>query len=119
MTHGIRAEKSRSIIGKRGDVLDVMDIINAILSICGGISIIGGACIIIWKVVRPALNMNRRLESVEQKTERDYKELKEISERNSLILETLSIMLDSQITGNNVEQLREQKGKLISYLAKK
>ena len=98
--------------------MDVMELINAVLAICGGISIIGGAGVVICKVVRPALSMSRRLEEVEARTERDYKELQEISQRDSLILETLSTMLDSQITGNNVEQLKEQKRKLISYLAK-
>ena len=117
MIHGIPARKSRYIIGG-GDDLDVMELINAVLAVCGGISIIGGAGVVVWKVVRPALSMSRRLETVEARTERDYKELREISARDSLILETLSTMLDSQITGNNVEQLKEQKRKLISYLAK-
>lgn len=42
----------------------------------------------------------------------------EIRERDSLIMETLVTMLNSQISGNNVEQLKETRGKLISYLAR-
>ena len=35
----------------------------------------------------------------------------------SLILEVLSTMLDSQISGNNVEELKKTKQKLTNYLA--
>ena len=36
---------------------------------------------------------------------------------DSLILEVLSTMLDSQISGNNVEELKKTKQKLTNYLA--
>lgn len=39
---------------------------------------------------------------------RDYESLQRIAERDSLILEVLSTMLDSQISGNNVEELKKQ-----------
>lgn len=43
--------------------------------------------------------------------------MSEIKERDSLIMETLVTMLNSQISGNNVEQLKKTRDKLISYLA--
>ena len=43
--------------------------------------------------------------------------LRRIAERDSLILEVLSTMLDSQISGNNVEELKKTKQKLTNYLA--
>ena len=48
---------------------------------------------------------------------RDYESLQRIAERDSLILEVLSTMLDSQISGNNVEELKKTKQKLTNYLA--
>lgn len=93
-----------------------MDILQTILSICGGISIIGGATAIIWNWISPAVKLNKRVETLEAHDKRDYDELQKIAERDALILETLITMLDSQITGNNIEGLKKTKAKLTEYL---
>lgn len=48
---------------------------------------------------------------------KDFEALKEIREQDSLIMETLVTMINSQISGNNIEQLKKTRDKLISYLA--
>jgi len=93
-----------------------MEILQTILSICGGISIIGGAAAIIWKWISPAVKLNERVELLEQHDKRDYEELQKIAERDALILEALITMLDSQITGNNIEGLKKTRTKLTEYL---
>lgn len=70
----------------------------------------------IFKWIRPAFQLNKRVELLEDHDRRDYETLKRISDRDALILETLSTMLDSQITGNNTEELKKTKQKLTSYL---
>lgn len=99
--------------------MDALDFIQAVLAICGGVSIIGGAVTAIHKWISPAIRLNERVEVLEKHDKRDYQAIQEIAERDSLILETLLTMLDSQITGNNIEQLKKTRGKLISYLAQK
>ena len=59
----------------------------------------------------------KRVETLEEHDKRDYESLQRIAERDSLILEVLSTMLDSQISGNNVEELKKTKQKLTNYLA--
>lgn len=54
---------------------------------------------------------------LEQHDRQDFETLKRISERDSMILEVLSTMLDSQISGNNTEQLKKTREKLTQYLA--
>ncbi len=93
-----------------------MEIVQTILSICGGISIIGGAAAIIWKWISPAVKMNKRVEVLEEHDKRDYEELQKIAERDALILEALITMLDSQITGNNIDGLKKTRAKLTEYL---
>lgn len=100
-------------------IMGVMEAIQTFLAICGGVSIIGGAGAVIHKWISPAIKLNERVEVLEKHDKRDFEAIREIAERDSLILETLLTMLDSQITGNNIEQLKKTRGKLISYLAQK
>lgn len=97
--------------------MHIIEAIQAILSICGGISIIGGAATVIFKWITPAFRLNKRVEILEEHDRRDLESLQRIAERDSLILEVLSTMLDSQISGNNVEELKKTKQKLTNYLA--
>ena len=79
--------------------MNAAEFIQFFLTICGGISIVGGAA-----------------EVLEDHDRRDFETLKRIADRDSLILEVLSTMLDSQISGNNVEELKKTKQKLTEYL---
>ena len=85
--------------------MSLLETVQLLLSICGGISIIGGAVAVIHKWISPAIKLNERVEVLEQ------------PERDSMILEVLSTMLDSQISGNNTEQLKKTREKLTQYLA--
>ena len=87
-------------------------------AVCGGISVIGGAVAVIHKWISPAIKLTTRVKVLEEHDKRDFETMHEIRERDSLIMETLVTMLNSQISGNNVEQLKETRGKLISYLAR-
>lgn len=97
--------------------MSLLEAVQLLLSICGGISIIGGAVAVIHKWISPAIKLNERVEVLEQHDRQDFETLKRISERDSMILEVLSTMLDSQISGNNTEQLKKTREKLTQYLA--
>ena len=98
--------------------MDVMETIQAILAICGGISVIGGAAAVVHKWIAPAIKLNDRVETLERHDKRDFEAMNEIKERDSLIMETLVTILNSQISGNNEVELKKTRDKLISYLAK-
>ena len=97
--------------------MKVVEVLQLILSICGGISIVGGAFAVVHKWISPAFKLNKRVEMLEDHDKRDYESLKRIADRDSMILEVLSTMIDSQITGNNIEELKKTKAKLTVYLA--
>ena len=92
--------------------MSISEFVQIFLSICGGVSIVGGAAAVIFKWITPAFRLNKRVETLEEHDKRDYESLQRIAERDSLILEVLSTMLDSQISGNNVEELKKTKQKL-------
>lgn len=98
--------------------MSLLEAVQLLLSICGGISIIGGAVAVIHKWISPAIKLNERVEVLEQHDRQDFETLKRISERDSMILEVLSTMLDSQISGNNTDQLKKTREKLTQYLTK-
>nr|DAG68465.1 MAG TPA: hypothetical protein [Bacteriophage sp.] len=97
--------------------MSISEFIQFFLSICGGVSIIGGAAAVLVKWIAPAFRLNKRVKILEDHDKRDFETLKRIAERDSLILEVLSTMLDSQISGDNVEELKKTKQKLTNYLA--
>ena len=60
--------------------MDVMETIQTILAICGGISVIGGAAAVIHKWIAPAVKLNDRVETLERHDKRDYEAMQEIKE---------------------------------------
>ena len=60
---------------------------------------------VIHKWISPAIKLTTRVKVLEEHDKRDFETMHEIRERDSLIMETLVTMLNSQISGNNVEQL--------------
>lgn len=97
--------------------MDIMEFTKAFLEICGGITLIGGTAKVIYSAVKPGISLKKRVEVLEDHDKRDYKALQSIADRDALILEALITMLDSQITGNNTDQLKKTREKLIAHLA--
>lgn len=94
-----------------------METLQIFLSICGGISIVGGAVAVIIKWVSPAFKLNKRVETLEEHDKRDYEVMKKISDRDALIMETLITMLDNQLSGgSNINELKKTRDKLTNYL---
>ena len=97
--------------------MDVMETIQTILAICGGISVVGGAAAVIKKWIAPAVKLNDRVKVLEEHDKNDFQAIQDIKERDGLIMEALINMLNSQISGNNIEQLKKTRDKLITYLS--
>lgn len=97
--------------------MDITEFVSIFLEICGSITLIGGTAKVIYSAVKPGISLKKRVEVLEDHDKRDYEALKSIADRDALILETLITMLDSQITGNNTDQLKKTREKLIAHLA--
>jgi hypothetical protein len=93
-----------------------VEAIQTILAICGGISILGGAGAVIFKVVKPAIIVGKRLSELEEKSKLDYKSLQDMAEANKAMCSALLAILDHQIYGNHIEELEKAKEKIREYL---
>ena len=60
--------------------MSIQEFIQFFLSICGGVSIIGGAAAVIFKWIAPAFRLNKRVEILEDHDKRDFETLKRIAE---------------------------------------
>lgn len=97
--------------------MDITEFGKMLLVLCGGLITLAEAGKVIYNMAKPGLSLKKRVEVLEDHDKRDYKALKDIADRDALILEALITMLDSQITGNNTEQLKKTREKLIAHLA--
>ncbi len=89
-----------------------------ILAICGGISIVGGAGAWIYKVIRPFFLLNKRVEVLEEKADKDYRLLQKMSEGNRTQNRLLLSIINHMIDGNNIERMKETRDELTDLLTK-
>lgn len=90
--------------------------IELILSICGGISIIGGAVAVVWKVIAPMIQICKKFEDMDR-AHKDYSErLDNLEGMQKIQSRCLAAMLDHMITGNGVEHMKDIKNDLLTSI---
>ena len=75
-----------------------MEFLQQILSICGAISIVGGAGAIVVKVIRPAFLLTKRVSQLEVYNDKDYKKLQSLEDMQKQQSKCLAAMLNHQIS---------------------
>lgn len=102
-----------------------MEIVQSVLSICGGISIVGGAVAVIWKFIKPATLIADRVETLERHDKESYKQMEELqkllAEVQSTQKETIRCllsMLNHEITGNGVEEMKKIRDEITNMIVK-
>lgn len=103
----------------------MIDFIETLLAICGGVSIIGGAVAVVWKLIRPATQMVDRVETLERHDKESYKHMEEVEKALKNVENTqketikcLVSMLNHEITGNGVEEMKKTRDELIDLIGK-
>lgn len=91
-----------------------MDALQQFLTICGGISIIGGAFGVIWKVFRPAYALSKKVDDIESKQKNDFERMQDydtklnnFEEMQRAQSKCLLALLNHQITGNGIEEMKK------------
>ena len=59
--------------------MSISEFVQIFLSICGGVSIVGGAAAVIFKWITPAFRLNKRVETLEEHMDELTAELSDIS----------------------------------------
>ncbi|RGX25793.1 CTP synthase [Enterocloster asparagiformis] len=87
-----------------------------VLSICGAVSIVGGAGAVIIKVIKPAFRLTKRVEKLEELSDKDYKRLLALEEMQKQQSKSLAALLNHQITGNGIESMKKIRDELLESI---
>lgn len=87
-----------------------------ILAIAGAIGIIGGAGTVIYKILLPAYRVVRRVKVLEQKAEKDYKAIQRQDEFDKALCRGMVALLNHEIDGNHVDNLKKARNELNGFL---
>lgn len=96
-----------------------MEFMQTLLSVCGAISIVGGAGAIIMRVIAPAFKLSKRVERLETYNEKDYKRLQSLEEMQKQQSKCLAAMLNHTITGNGIENMKKIRDELLENIIDK
>ena len=81
---------------------------SQIMWFCSFITVLWG----VWKIAKEARKPNEH----DLLLDKDNKRLKEIEESNKMIMKSLSVIINHEITGNGVEKMRVTRDELQEYL---
>ncbi|RHR53573.1 CTP synthase [Clostridium sp. AF18-27] len=87
-----------------------------VLSICGAVSIVGGAGAVVIKVIKPAFRLTKRVEKLEELSDKDYKRLLALEEMQKQQSKSLAALLNHQITGNGIESMKKIRDELLESI---
>jgi len=93
-----------------------MEYFDIILKICGAIAIIGAALAVVKKWIAPAIKLNKRVIDIESQQEKDSNTIKEIKELNGLLCRGMMCLIEHEVTGNGINNLKDVKADMQNYL---
>lgn len=89
---------------------------DEILAFCALITALYG----VWKIVKELKKPNDDLKELVDKhsqiLDNDNGRLKEMEKTNQMILKSLSVIINHEITGNNIDKMRDTRDELQEYL---
>lgn len=92
---------------------------NQIIWFCSFIAGLWG----LWKIVKEARKPNddlkAKVEKHDQLLDKDNKRLEEVEASNRMILQSLLVIINHEITGNGVEKMKTVRDSLEEYLIKR
>ncbi|MDO4552721.1 MAG: CTP synthase [Bacillota bacterium] len=83
-----------------------------ILTVCGGVSVVGAAVAVVWKFIRPATQVAKRVTELERRSEKDYQTLQRLESMSRDQSRAMLQLLNHMIDGNNVTAMKKTRDKL-------
>lgn len=90
-----------------------------ILGICVFISALWGVWKIVKEIKKPKEDLVAKVELHDKLLKKDNERLKEMETSNKLILQCLLIIINHDITGNGIEEMKETRDELQKYIINK
>lgn len=89
---------------------------SQILAICTFITAIWGVYKIVKELKKPNDNLRNDVDEHSRLLENDNRRLNDIEESNRMILQSLLVIINHEITGNGIEKMKDTRDKLQEYL---
>lgn len=87
-----------------------------ILGLCALVTAIWGVYKIIKEVRKPSDDLRQKVENHTRMLDSDNRRLKEVEESNRLILQSLLVIVNHEISGNGIEGMKKTRDELQEYL---
>lgn len=92
---------------------------DQILGICGLVAALWGT----WKIVKewkkPSDDLKAKVDEHEESLAKDHERLKRIEESDKMMLQCLLVIINHDITGNGIENLKSVRDELQEFLINK
>ncbi len=87
-----------------------------ILALCTFITAIWGVYKIVKEIKKPSEDLHEEVERHSRLLDSDNKRLNVIEQSSKMILQTLLVIINHDITGNGIDKMRDTRDKLQEYL---
>ena len=87
-----------------------------ILALCAFITAIWGVYKIVKELKKPNDDLKSEVARHSQLLDTDNKRLNDIEESNRMVLQSLLVIINHEITGNGIEKMKDTRDKLQEYL---
>lgn len=93
--------------------------INDVLYLCGIVVTIWGAYKVIKEVRKPGNDLKETVKKHEELLKNDRSEIDEIKEGNKVICKSIMTMINHELSGNDISNMRKMRDELNQYLIDK
>lgn len=89
---------------------------DQILGLCAFITAVFGVYKIIKELRKPSDDLKQKVDDHARMLDSDNRRLKEVEESNRLILQSLLVIVNHEISGNGIEGMKKTRDELQEYL---
>ena len=90
---------------------------ETILAIGGAIVLIGNVGAVIYKIIKPSIDIRTRVNDLERHDKLDYQNIQSLQELNKAQCKMLLVIIDHMIDGNHVDKMKETREHIIDLMA--
>lgn len=97
---------------------DLVTFYNVLIALCGGLAAIWGALKIIKEIKKPSIDIARMVEEHEGKLKDDFKRIEKAELNDKMMMRCFLALLNHEISGNDVKNLKALREELTEYITK-
>lgn len=93
--------------------------LNDVVYLCGVLATVWGAYKILKEVKKPTDDLKEKVNKHSEYLAKDKEEIEEIKAGNKVICKSIMIMINHELTGNDVNNMKQMRDELQNYLIEK